>query len=230
MKRAILVVLALASALSQAAAGDIATLVNLGFSPDSAYFAFGQYGIDASSGKAYAELYVVDTAKNVFVAGGAKRVVYDSILEPGQDGAGAMYSLVIAQASLLTKYKIDPLMTGRILYLLIDGQEPGESLSFRDFKNGASWTVVLNAQVADIAGKAQSSFSIVVDLVTAKAKASHIIAGNPAIRRDGVSGYIIHGIVIAPDDKTIVAIIEKKLAQKDGASFRSMVETFRIAY
>ena len=67
----LIVILALAWVVPlAAAAGDIANLVNLGFSPDSSHFMFGFYGFDVQSGKPYAELFIVDTKKNNFVQGG----------------------------------------------------------------------------------------------------------------------------------------------------------------
>ena len=50
----LIVILALAWVVPlAAAAGDIANLVNLGFSPDSSHFMFGFYGFDVQSGKPY---------------------------------------------------------------------------------------------------------------------------------------------------------------------------------
>ena len=72
-------------ALVPAFAGDVATFVNLGFSPDSAYFLFGQYGIDQAAGKPYAETYLVDNKRNDFVDKGIARRIFDAALEPGQD-------------------------------------------------------------------------------------------------------------------------------------------------
>ena len=110
--------------------------MNLGFSPDSAYFLFGQYGIDQAAGKPYAETYLVDNKRNDFVDKGVARRTFDAALEPGQDASGALFALVGDEESLVKKYKIDQLRPGRLLYVLMDGQEPPAISRFRDFKNG----------------------------------------------------------------------------------------------
>lgn len=48
-------------------AGDAASFKNLGFSADGKYFAFAQYGVADGSGFAYANVSVVDVAKNSLV-------------------------------------------------------------------------------------------------------------------------------------------------------------------
>ena len=46
-------------------AGDFATFQNLGFSADSKYFMFAQYGAVEKTALPYAELFVVDVAPTV---------------------------------------------------------------------------------------------------------------------------------------------------------------------
>ena len=70
--------------------GDVADYVNLGFSDDSGYFMFGLYGIDYRNSKPYAEIYTVDVSGNRFAGNGVYEKVYDSVLQPGQDGSGAL--------------------------------------------------------------------------------------------------------------------------------------------
>jgi predicted secreted protein len=59
-----------------ARAGDAANLEYWGFSKDGKYLAFEQYGTQDGSGFAYAELYVVDVARNATVS--AQNVVLQS--------------------------------------------------------------------------------------------------------------------------------------------------------
>lgn len=57
-----------------AAAGDIATRSILGFNADGSRFAFEEYGTADGSGFPYANIYVVDTARDAWVAGTPVRV------------------------------------------------------------------------------------------------------------------------------------------------------------
>ena len=123
---------------------------------------FGQYGMDEASGSPYAETYLVDNKRNAFVKDGAARKSFDAKLEPGQDASGAFYALFADQVGIAKKYKIDSLKPGRLLYLLVDGQEPPASLSFRDFKTGAAYEIALNQKTAESPEGVSSSFGIAV--------------------------------------------------------------------
>ena len=70
-------------------AGDTAAFVDLGFSPDGRTYAFAQYGVQSGTLKPWAELFVVDVARNEFVSGGRLSYVHDSPVIAGQDGSGA---------------------------------------------------------------------------------------------------------------------------------------------
>ena len=74
-----------------ASAGDIARFVNLGFSPDSRYFMFGQYGIQEKGSAPWAESYIVDVKANAFVPRGVHKVTGSQPVDPGTDGIGALF-------------------------------------------------------------------------------------------------------------------------------------------
>ena len=75
MRRLLFAVLALCLATGAASAGDYADRTIIGFSPDGAYFAFEEYGVQDGSGFPYANIYVVDTATDSWVAGTPIRVM-----------------------------------------------------------------------------------------------------------------------------------------------------------
>jgi predicted secreted protein len=217
------------AALVPAFAGDVATFVNLGFSPDSAYFMFGQYGLDQAAGKPYAETFLVDGRRNDFVSKGIARKTFDASLEPGQDASGALFTLVGEEQSLVKKYRIDHLRPGRLLYVLMDGQEPPAALSFRDFKTGASFDVSLNQSSSDSKGIVSSSFGIAVSFTSkAGATVKRVVGGNPDIKRQGVKAYVIRRIIAAPDEKTLVFIVEKRTVDKGDPAVRYMVEALKL--
>jgi predicted secreted protein len=228
MKRSILAAFAALVLLLPAAAGDIATFVNLGFSGDSAYFMFGQYGVDPATGKPYAETYLVDTKKNDFVRNGVARKVFDVRTEPGQDLSGALFALYGEALPLVKSCRIDPLSTGRLLYVLLDGEEPPASLSFRDFRTEASFEVTLQKSVSENKDSVTSSFGLAVSVTAKDGGIKRVTAGNPGIKRAGVKDYVIRRIIVAPDEKTLVLIIEKRMATKGDQAVRYMVETLRL--
>jgi predicted secreted protein len=227
-KRSLFAAALFLAALVPAFAGDVATFVNLGFSPDSAYFMFGQYGIDQAAGKPYAETYFVDNTRNDFVNKGTARKTFDAALEPGQDALGALFALVGDELALVKKYRIDHLRPGRLLYVLMDGQEPPASLSFRDFKTGASFEISLNQSAAESKGTVSSSFGLAVSFTAKDGSAKRVVGGNPDIKRQGVKAYVIRRIIAAPDEKTLVFIVEKRTVDKGDPAVRYMVEALKL--
>ena len=227
-KRSFLALVAALVLLVPAAAGDIATFVDLGFSPDSAYFMFGQYGVESATGKPYAELYLVDTRKNDFAPKGVARKVYDAKLEPGQDCSGALFALYGESIGLVKAGKIDNLSPGRLLYVLLDGEEPPANLSFRDFKSGATFDVALKQSAVEAKDSVVSSFSVALMVTGKDGAVKRVTIGNSDIKRQGVKGYVIRRIIVAPDERTIVLIIEKNMADKGNEAVRYMVETVRL--
>jgi len=227
MKRLIALVAMVLAFGTMAFAGDVATLVNLGFSPDSSYFMFGFYGLDATNDKPYAELYLVDTKKNDFVRDGIFKGMYGAELQPGWDPAGGFYKLFSDAVPAARKLRIDHLAQGRLVYLLINGSSGPDTLSFKDFESGAQWDVALKKTVEEKAGSFSSSFGLEVS-VSKDGKKSSLKAGNPTIRRKDVADYTIREIVLAPDGKTVVMLIERLEKGASGASIRYMVEAFSL--
>ena len=229
MKRMQALTLALVLVAAPLWAGDVAFFVNLGFSPDSAYYMFGQYGVDTQNGTPYAETFVVDTQKNDFVRKGSARKMYAVRPEPGQDPAAAFYALLADEgAAKLKEYRIDPLRQGRIVYLLVNGQTPSDALSFKDYKTDAQWEVQLRPSSTETGAATTSSFGISVAITSKTGSVKRFEAGNPGIKRKDVRGYAIRRILVTPDEKTIVFIVEKRMAETGGDSVRYMVETVRM--
>ena len=227
-KRSLLIAIVAFAAAVPAVAGDVATFVDLGFSPDSAYFMFGQYGMDEASGSPYAETYLVDNKRNAFVKDGAARRTFAAKLEPGQDASGAFYALFADEAPLAKKYKIDYLKPGRLLYILLDGQEPPATLSFRDFKTGAAYEIALNQKSAEAAGTASASFGIAATVTAKDGSSKRVVGGNPDLKRQGVKAYVIRRIIAAPDEKTLIFIVEKRMQSKGDSAIRYMVEALKL--
>ena len=145
-------------------AGDTATFVNLGFSDDAKYFMFGQFGILEENSNAYSDIFLVDVASNTFVKSGVKHTEADIPSEPGSTGEGALFNLLEKSIDLKEKYKIDHLVTGRLLYLFVDGEKPKEKLEFRDFQLNKGYSIRLVQTSSGKGKKVSSSFYLDVDI------------------------------------------------------------------
>jgi predicted secreted protein len=215
-------------AASMAFAGDIATFVNLGFSDDSSFFMFGQYGLDQGPAASYAEIYTVDNARNAYAPKGVLKSTNNAQLDIGQDGSGLFYNLLYENAANAKKYRIDHLKQGRLLYVLLDGEEPKSELAFRDFKTNAEYGISLGKKFVESGDSTVSSFSLRVSVADPSGSVRSVDAGSPSVRRPGVTDYVIRRAILSPDSRYLVVVIEKKTAAPEGNSVRYMVEPVRI--
>lgn len=207
--------------------GDIATFVNLGFSDNSVYFMFSQYGLKEAGSSPYAELYIVDVQANVFAPYGTKVLEYKQKTEPGNSGLGALINIIEQNIALKTKYAINHLSTGRILYHLINGEENEEPITFRDFITNKNYKISLHQKAQGKDKNSESSFHIDVTITTAAGNSKTYTIGHPAYKRKGVKNYKIKQIILAPDEKSLVFVIEKEEVDSTGINVRYMVETVK---
>lgn len=206
-------------------AGDVATFVNLGFSEDSRTFMFAQYGIEDETTVPYAELYVVDVPENRFVPNGTLSASYDVPLSPGQDGSGALYNLLPTAGSLIERYDLNHLRQGRLVYLLVNGQEPKSEISFRDFRSGNRYEVQLVQEERGEGETVRAAFHILLTVIRESGDRQEYTVGLPDYFRDGVNRYQIRQILHAPNERGIVFVVEKITDTDSGREVRFMVET-----
>lgn len=228
MKRLYLFVICIIISVAYLPAGDSATFVNLGFSDDSRYFAFAQYGISAEEMKPYADIYLVDVIKNTFVTDGRFSRTYDTDIEAGQDGLGALLNGVTEKAALFRKHTIDFLSSGRLVYILIDGAQPKETLEFRDFEKEKKFLVNLRQEKFGSGDDVSSSFYISLTVTEAGGRSREYTIGLPNYRRPGVLRYRIHKVYFSPDETSLVFVVEKETVDSGGVNIRYMVETVSL--
>ncbi len=227
MKRNVLVLILLLCTLS-VFAGDVADYVNLGFSDDSKYFMFGLYGIDYKSSNPYADIYTIDVNGNKFADKGVCTKVYNIDLQVGQDGSGALYNLLEENFNQLKPFKINHLNKGRIVYLLINGDAPKDILEFRDFQNNGKYHVALTQQRFGNDKKPSASFHIQLTVTDSSSKTTVYTIGLPDYKRTDVLKYRIKQVMFAPDEKSLVFVVEKEILDGAGPSIRYMVETVKL--
>ncbi len=209
-------------------AGDIANYINLGFSQNSRIFMFGQYGIREKDTKAYADLYTVNVRKNVFVKDGVRKKVFPDTILPGQDGLGGLLMLLYHSSGLVTKYHINHLATGRIVYILVDGDEPKNRLVFRDFDESTEYVLTLVQEKFGSGKTVSSSFHINLALTDKHHTTRTYTVGNPDYKRKGVRSYRIKQVLFSPDERNLVIVVEKEIVSRSGKSIRYMVETLPL--
>jgi predicted secreted protein len=225
--RAFLVLLLLSLSWGPAAAGDVATFQNLGFSADARYFMFAQYGVQENSSYPYADLFVVQVASNQFTQGGVRSGLYKIPIEPGNDGRGALFNLLAEAPALKSTYGVDHTRVGRLLYILLDGAEPQEELQFRDFESGKSYHIRLNQSSQGSGEQIKASFYLVVTVQQRSGDVDTFTVGLPNYWRPGVRRYRIKQVLLAPDDRSLVFVVGKEEQNGNGFNLRYMVETLR---
>ena len=226
--RHVFVILLLIAITGVACAGNAVRFVNLGFSPDSRTFMFAQHGIVAESGFPFAEIFTVDVPDNSFVSGGVVRETYDSPISPGQDGSGALYTLLPDLYDVIARYRISHLTQGRLIYLLVDGAEVRNRIEFRDFETGNAYTISISQDRRGSGDSVRASFYLdVVRTLSDGMELKHRV-GRPGYYRDDIDRYRINQVIMAPDERSIVVVVERIRETASGLRIRYMVETVRL--
>ena len=223
-------VLAFALVGMNAWAGDAASFVDLGFSPDGSRYMFAQYGVESNSLKPWAELFVVDVPRNNFVTDGRKALINDGPVIAGQDGSGAFYKLLAENAGLAAKHKVDFLRQSQPLYLAMDNgaAEGNVSIEFRDFEAGSSYKATLVPYVEGSGATLKSSFYIDLERTLKDGTVKRYTVGTPGFKRPLVVSYRIRRAVIAPKDGSLIFVVELKKVGASGTDSRYMVEALRL--
>ena len=205
-------------------AGDLANFVNLGFSADGTKFAFGQYGLQDKTYRAYAEIYAVDIAANTFLPNGIFRTSPSKQTE-GKESKSTFLALQNRAQVPLSKWNISETRQGRILYAQTESTEGNQTLFFRDFQTSDEYTVVLNTTQKS---KTESSFYLTVEKTKPNGTKVKKDVGRPDYVRSGVKDYAVKKILMDDSSRALVFIIEKKEYSAAGDSFRYMVEATLI--
>ena len=227
MRKYLIPILALV-VCAAASAGDMANFINLGFSENSRYYMFAQYGINTENFYPYADIFYVDVYNNKFVSNGVKSIEPEKAVEMGQTGFGAFLNLYASLGSKTRELKIDHLMTGRLIYLLIDGEKPKEELEFRDFVRGNKYKVNLIQKSYGSGKDISAAFHLNVFITDKNGNTNSHIVGLPDYKRKGVIQYRIKQIMFSPDESGLVLVIEKEFYSEDGINVRYMVETVKL--
>jgi predicted secreted protein len=204
--------------------------VDLGFSPDGRTYMFAQYGVQAGTLKPWADLFVVDVPRNNFVSGGKISYTHDRPVVAGQDGSGALYRILTQNSAMAEKYGINFLFQGQPLYVALDGapDTPGETIEFRDFETGASYRATLVPTVEGSGAALKSSFYINMERTGRDGSRKIYTVGTPQLQRPQIASYRIRKVMIAPQDGSMILVIEMKKRNGAGFDIRYMVEALRL--
>ena len=211
-------------------AGDSASYVDLGFSQDGSFYMFAQYGVKSGRLMPWADMFIVDVAKNDFVSGGRVSYTHDRPIYAGQDGAGALHRLIATNAGLASRYGVTYPNQGQPLYISLDGDPAynGESITFRDFVSGANYQANLVETISGSGENLRSSFHITLECVDGDSAVKFFTIGSPDIKRPLISSYRIKKVLIAPSGDSMIFVIEMKRHAEGGPDIRYMVEALRF--
>ena len=208
-------------------AGDTATFVDLGFSPDGKTYMFAQYGVQSNTLRPWADLFVVDVPRNNFVSGGRISYVHDSPVVSGQDGSGALYRIIARNAAIAERHQINYCFQGQPLYIAMNGSSATEA-EFRDFENGASYKASLVSFVEGSGSSLKSSFYINLERTARDGSRKTYTVGTPQLKRPLIASYRIRKVMIAPRDGSMIMVIEMRRQEGSSIDIRYMVEAVRL--
>jgi len=214
-------------------AGDTASFVDLGFSPDGKTYMFAQYGVQSGTLKPWADLFIVDVTRNNFVSGGKFSYIHDRPVVSGQDGSGALYRVIAQNASIAERNRINYCFQGQPLYITMDNGTAADlsgpvPVEFRDFENGASYLASLVSTAEGSGTALKSSFFINLERTARDGAKKTYTVGTPQLKRPLVASYRIRKVMIAPYDGSMIFVIEMRRQEGGETSIRYMVEAVRL--
>jgi len=229
LKKTLLFILILAC-VSALWAGDSASFVDLGFSQDGKTYMFGQYGVKSPSLTPWAELFVVDVRSNNFVPKGKFSHTQPSPIKAGQDGSGVLYKLLSGNTAVPNSYGINFQNQGLPLYISRDENPPenGETIEFRDFLSGKSYTAQLIPTVFRNGTIISSSFYINLECRLPGGQVKTYTVGTPQVKRAQISTYNMKRVIIDASGESIIFVIEMKRVAENSHDVRYMVEALRL--
>jgi predicted secreted protein len=230
LKKTISGIFILLTCVSALWAGDSAVFIDLGFSPDGKTYMFGQYGVLLPSLKPWAELFVVDMNTNNFVQNGKASYTQDSSIKAGQDGSGILYQLLGNNTNLSSRYSINFQNQGQPLYISRNENphERGETIWFRDFIWGKSYTAQLIPTITGTGMDTRSSFYIDLNVTLSNGQTRNYTVGTPSITRQRIISYNIKKVLIDSTGNSVIFVIEMKCAAENSFDIRYMVEAIRF--
>jgi predicted secreted protein len=213
-------------------ASDTASFVDLGFSTDGRKYMFAQYGVQSETLFPWSDLFVVDVSQNNFVGGGRVSFVHDCPVIAGQDGSGAFHRLLSRNAALAERYAVNYLNQGRTLYIAMGPHNSavlsGETIEFRDFTTNAQYKAQLVPSVVGSGTNLSSSFYISFEQTGRDGARKTFTVGNPQIKRPLINSYRIRRAIVAPNDGSVIFVIEMRRQTSEGFAIRYMVEALRM--
>ena len=229
-KRLVPVMAGLLLACAALWAADSASFVDLGFSPDGKIYMFAQYGVKSNNLRPWADLFLVDVAKNDFVPEGRILYTHDSPILAGQDGSGVLHHLVMKNSSLAKKYQLEYPNQGQPLYIALDGDPAykGDTITFRDFTSGILYRASVLETMSGTGKNQKSSFYINLELIYGNGEEKNFRVGSPEIQRSLITSYRIKKALISPDGNSLIFVIEMKRSGDSGPDIRYMVEAIRF--
>jgi len=231
MKKIIAYTLLMLTACFCAIAGDAAVFYDIGFSEDGKTYIFGQYGKTDKDYQAWAEIYTVDVANNVFIKNDVFKTPAskETVSISGRTAFDQLYEKAEWK---LSKYNCKVSDASTLLYIKQDeNKAPTDEIVFKDFEGSDEDTSVFYhvKLVPTFSGKGKSCKSSFYIELKKKDEYDKVLSsykvGTPDFKRQGITSYSIEKIFTDKSGKNLVFVVQKVLEDDTGSSIRYMVET-----
>lgn len=224
-KKIICIILLCISTTALFALGN-AEFWNLGFSADSRYVCFGQYWVESQGLHASAEMSVIDVARNSFVDDGRSYQRSSAPVSVGNNGRNAILDLIRTNNAILNRYAIEHTNQGRIIYVRVADTAQSGTIDFQDFQSNDRYSI----RIVNAINNTGAAFHLQGIITRANGVQRPFSVGLPGYYRPNVQNYAIAQIIVAPNNRNYVFVIEQLIDQEDGGSLviRYMIETLSV--
>ena len=209
-------------------AGDTATFVDLGFSPDGNTYIFAQYGVRSTNLRPWADMFIVDVQSNNFVPQGRLNYIHNSAITAGQDGQGALHRLIADNASVIERHNVNFNIQGKPLFLALDHGNQADTIDFRDFENNITYRAALVYSIQGQGEALRSSFFINLESIDRNGYRRTYTVGTPQLWRPMIESYRIRQVIVNPQNTSMILVIEMRQREGESVNIRFMVEAVRL--
>ena len=215
----LIIMMALATPLS---AGDKAEFLNLGFSPDSSTFFYGQHGIDTVSNSVYVIINGLDLDSGTLIPELSFTQTFSTRVIPGQQSSLAAIIRSVSTYEEFAGVTLDPMDTGRVLYYVLPGNAVGDVVTFVDYRDDMIYDVAFSERPlgASPGDSAAVNVTVYVSPLTGETTMRYD-SDSLADFEDSVYDYILKQIIISPDFDYLVCMFQTRVYDENsGTSIR----------
>ncbi len=210
-------------------AGDRAEFINLGFSANSEFFLFGQYGKNESGTLLYADVIYHDLVSGENSRELSLSKTYPDSQRSGNNGLSALL-MSLKEYNSIYNVDVDYNQTGTTLYFQLPGQITGDLISFSDYQVGIIYSVSLVMRPRIREPGTNTALAITLFQTLRDGTQSRFEAGSLIKPIQNVYDFQLKQIIVSPQRDYVVLVFQTTEYDEnnDTTNIRYFIDSVKI--